>query len=234
MSHWKTFFAFSLMLQLGFYSSAGAMSYSDKQLAVEINYTCAGCHGEFGQGAADGTYPRLAGLDAQYLARQMRLFKTRERLNIPMFPYATERELPEEDVLIISEYLSAIKLLSKMPPIDKATYEPLERLKLAKQVFSIPRFQGDMENGKKFYNKECASCHGRDGLGKHKTRGKGQPDFVYPRLNGQHSRYLLRQIIAIGKGKRFHDEKDDAAIFTAYSTKEINDVLAFLSILDDQ
>lgn len=224
------FFTFQLII----FSANGYAASFDRQLAEEINNTCAGCHGEYGQGVADGTYPRLAGLDAQYLAEQLRLFKTRDRLNIPMFPYATERELPEEDVFVISQYLSTIKLLGKMPPIDEKTYDPLERLKLAKQVFNIPRFAGDVKNGKKLYNKECASCHGRDGLGKHKKNSKSGKDFIYPRLAGQHSRYLLRQIEAIGKGTRFHDEKDDAAIFASYSNKEINDVLAFLSILDDQ
>lgn len=230
----KEYLAIFFIFQLVFFSVSGFADSFDRQLAIEINFTCAGCHGEFGQGVADGTYPRLAGLDAQYLAAQLRLFKSRERLNIPMFPYAIERDLPEEDVVVISNYLSSIKLINKLPPIDEKTYDPLERLKLAKQVFAIPRFEGDVKNGKKFYNKECASCHGRDGLGKHKKNSKTGVDFIYPRLNGQHSRYLLRQIETIGQGTRFHDEKDDAAIFASYTKKEINDVLAYLSILDDE
>ena len=63
----------------------------DIEYAEEINDTCAGCHGEFGEGSIDGEYPRLAGLDEEYLASQIRHFKSRERLNIPMLPYATER-----------------------------------------------------------------------------------------------------------------------------------------------
>jgi cytochrome c-type protein NapC len=55
----------------------------------DINTTCAPCHGRNGQGSPDGTYPRLAGLDADYLARQLRSFKDRSRINIPMFPYST-------------------------------------------------------------------------------------------------------------------------------------------------
>ena len=225
----EVFFIFQLVI---LFASGNASSY-DLQLAKEINFTCAGCHGEYGQGVADGTYPRLAGLDADYLARQLRLFKKRKRLNIPMFPYAIDRDLPEEDVIAISQFLSSIKLLSRLPDIDEATYDPLERLKLAKQVFAIPRFRGDALNGKTFYNKECSNCHGRDGLGKRKKTKDGAA-LVYPRLTGQHSRYLLRQIEVIGKGLRLHDEKDDAAVFASYRKKEINDVLAYLSTLDDQ
>ncbi|MCK4676216.1 MAG: NapC/NirT family cytochrome c, partial [Gammaproteobacteria bacterium] len=100
----------------------------DMDYAEEINGTCAGCHGEFGEGTSDGEYPRLAGLDATYLAQQLRDFKARDRLNIPMTPYTTERELPEEDVVLIAAYLSQIKLKSKLPPIDeKKEFDALAR-----------------------------------------------------------------------------------------------------------
>ena len=46
----------------------------DIDYAEEINETCAGCHGESGEGTADGEYPRLAGLDANYIATQLRHF----------------------------------------------------------------------------------------------------------------------------------------------------------------
>jgi cytochrome c553 len=59
----------------------------DLELGEEINETCAGCHGEYGQGSIDGEYPRLAGLTAGYIARQLRNFKQRKRINIPMLPY---------------------------------------------------------------------------------------------------------------------------------------------------
>ena len=79
----------------------------DMEYGEEINELCAGCHGEFGQGSGDGEYPRLAGMDRQYLVRQLQYFKDRSRLNIPMLPYATERELPDKDVQAVSAYLSS-------------------------------------------------------------------------------------------------------------------------------
>jgi len=220
-------------------SKAATEDDFDIELAREINYTCTPCHGDYGQGAANGEYPRLAGLEKTYIAGQLRLFKARKRMNIPMFPYATERELPEEDVQAISRYLSSIRLVSKLPPIDEATYDPLKRLNLAKKVVNIRRYAGDAANGRKFYNRECANCHGRDGLGKKKMRRKkpgkaGQAQIIiYPRLAGQHSLYLWRQIKKIGKGERFHDDPEDQEIFASFSKKEIRDALAYLSILDD-
>ena len=65
----------------------------DPENARDILETCAACHGKNGEGGKNGTYPRLAGLKADYIAKQLRAFKARDRVNIPMYPYATEREM---------------------------------------------------------------------------------------------------------------------------------------------
>ena len=197
----------------------------DLEYAEEINLTCAGCHGEFGQGSADGVYPRIGGLDANYLAKQLRDFKSRKRLNIPMLPYATERELPEEDLQAIAVYLSKIELPTKLPPIDEEKFDALARLNMGKKVVNIPRYQGNVSRGEAFYQKECANCHGRDGYGK--------PAKTIPRLAGQYSRYVKRQIELIGKQKRFHDEEGDADVFRQFSDADVEALLAYLSLLDD-
>jgi len=80
----------------------------DLELGEEINEVCASCHGEFGQGGKGGQYPRLAGLPENYLAEQLLRFRKRERINIPMLPYTEERELPDEDLLAVSAYLSIL------------------------------------------------------------------------------------------------------------------------------
>jgi len=99
----------------------------DLELGEEINETCAGCHGEYGQGSIDGEYPRLAGLTAEYIARQLRNFKQRERINIPMLPYTNDRELPEEDLVSIAAYLASIQL----PTADKITADQRSRVRCA-------------------------------------------------------------------------------------------------------
>lgn len=53
----------------------------------EINATCAGCHGEFGQGGKRGEYPLIAGQREAHIKDQLRSFRARTRLNLPMFPY---------------------------------------------------------------------------------------------------------------------------------------------------
>lgn len=198
----------------------------DLDYGKEINETCAACHGEYGEGSLDGEYPRLAGMPVAYLARQLRLFKQRERINIPMIPYATDRELPEEDVVAVAGYLASIELPTKLPPIDEtAGFNAYQRLQASKRVINIARYPGDVDAGAKLYRKECASCHGSDGY--------GDVEDAVPQLAGQHSLYLLRQVENIRSGERLHDEPGDAEVFQQYSDTGIGDILAFLSTLDD-
>ena len=197
----------------------------DLELGEEINETCAGCHGEYGQGSIDGEYPRLAGLTSSYIARQLRLFKQRQRINIPMLPYTNERELPEGDLLAIAAYLSAIRLPTKLPPIDAADFDALERLEASKRVVNISPYPGNVEAGSRVYRKECASCHGKDGYGDSK--------HDIPQLAGQYSLYLRRQVENIRRSERLHDDPGDAELFREYSDTEINDILAYLATLDD-
>mgnify|MGYP001588109697 CR=1 FL=1 len=197
------------------------------EIGEEINETCAGCHGEFGEGGKDGEYPRVAGLPFQYLKTQLELFKSRERLNIPMAPYTKERELPNEDIIDVSGYLSGVVLLTKVPAIDSnKEFDAYARLKLSQSVLNIPRFNGDFDKGKKIYFSDCKSCHGKAGEGKAR---KG-----IPLLAGQYTKYLKKQIINYQKRKRIHDEEElEDNMFLDYTEEDIHNLLSFLSILDD-
>ena len=214
-----------------FFSSAVVLASEeadelDMEYGEEINETCAGCHGEFGQGSLGGEYPRLAGLDADYIAKQLSDFKLRRRINIPMIPFANDRELPGDDVRVISKYLSNIQLPTRLEPIDEENFDALERLYASKRVVNISAYPGDIDLGSKVYNKECASCHAKDGYGK--------KDKKAPMLAGQYSEYLLRQMQNYRSGERLHDEEeDDRALFNEISDDAINGMLAYLATLDD-
>ncbi|MCG7928227.1 MAG: c-type cytochrome, partial [Candidatus Thiodiazotropha taylori] len=139
----------------------------DLENGEEINEVCAGCHGEFGQGGKEGEYPRLAGMPSAFLAKQLHLFRDRLRPNIAMVEYVDHRQMPDEDIRDISHFLSQIVLQTKLPPMDETAedFNAYERLLASKRLMQIPRAPGDIEKGKKQYRKECASCHGRDGMG---------------------------------------------------------------------
>src|SRR5512143_3574094 len=111
---------------------------ADPEIGQQINGVCAGCHGPLGEGGKKGEYPRLAGQNFEYLKAQLTKFKARQRINMPMFPYTEERELPDEDIVQISVYLAGIKL-DTAPPVFKETDDALTRLTAMARVFNIPR-----------------------------------------------------------------------------------------------
>lgn len=207
--------------------SSACLAY-DPDVGEEINEVCAGCHGEFGQGGKDGEYPRLAGLPAAYIARQLHLFQDRERPNMPMVEHVEKRQFPEQDVADISEYLSRIKLQTKLPPVDENApdFDAYARLLESKKLMQIPRAPGDVRKGRALYRMECASCHGREGWGRNKKN--------VPMLAGQYTEYLWRQVEKLRKRIRIHDPEDpDEELLNDFSDQEIRDIFAYLSSVDD-
>jgi cytochrome c553 len=186
----------------------------------EINGTCAACHGEFGNGGKKGEYPRIGGQRAGYIADQLRSFRSRNRVNIPMFPYTQERELPDEDITAVSNYLAGIELPTT-PPDFKDTDDALTRLLAMEKVMIIPKLDGDLANGEALYQKQCASCHGKTGLG----RGK------FPMLVGQYTNYLQKQIDAYLKGERSHDDDESRGVLSKLKAIDISDILAYITHL---
>lgn len=192
----------------------------DAEAGRDIMRTCAACHGEFGQGGGGGVYPRLSGLHPEYLAEQLRAFKSRARENIPMIPYANERELPEKDVLDVSYYLASITPPNH-PPADDVAMDAFERLTLAKQAVQIPRQPGDVAKGQRLYDADCMECHARDGRGRVKK----------PPLAQQYVPYLRTQVALFLAGQRKHDDIDE--LMRPKSATDWDDLWAYVSTLDD-
>jgi cytochrome c553 len=201
-------------------AAAQLVSAQNLEKGKEINATCAGCHGEFGQGGKKGEYPRIGGQRAAHIVDQLKAFRNRTRLNLPMFPYTQEREMSDQDAEDVSAYLAAIELPTQWPEF-KPDDDALTRLTAMEKVMIIPRAPGDLENGKKIYNKECFACHGKDGMG----RGK------FPRLVGQYSSYLMKQMTSFVTGERSHDEVEMRGILNELKAQDLQDILAYLTLI---
>jgi len=217
---------------IGMLLAAGAAQTSayeyDAGNGEEINEVCAGCHGEFGQGGKDGQYPRLAGQSAAFTAKQLHLFRERSRPNLAMVEYVDHRQMPDQDIQDVSTYLAGIELQTKLPPVDENApgFDAYERLLASKRLMQIPRAEGDIEKGEKIYRKECASCHGREGWGDLKK--------AVPMLAGQYTNYLWRQVEKYRKKIRIHDEEaPDEELLDEFSDRELQDIFAYLSVVDD-
>jgi cytochrome c553 len=194
----------------------------DLILGEDINRTCASCHGEYGQGGGGGEYPRLAGMSRAYIIAQVKAFKDRKRVNIPMAPYANDRELPDEDLFHIAGYLARIQLQTRPPELKEGErVDGYERLKQMKQTLQIPRAEGDVAAGGKIYAEDCADCHGKTGYGRRDT----------PQLAGQHLPYLKKQVELFQSKERAHEDADK--IFPKLKGTALRDLLAYLSTLDD-
>lgn len=190
----------------------------------EINSTCAGCHGEFGQGGSKGEYPRLGGQRASYISTQLKAFRARTRVNIPMYPYTQERELSDEDIKDVAAYLASIELPTKWPEF-KVTDDALTRLTLTERVMIIPRAAGDPARGEALYtDRKCAICHGKTGLGK----------SMVPMLVGQYTNYLRRQMEKFVKADRPHDEETTGGILNTLKDDELQDILSYLTTIQSQ
>lgn len=202
------------------FSSASAV---DPEKGKEINGTCAACHGEFGQGGKKGEYPRIAGQRPAYIQNQLKSFRARVRVNIPMFPYTQERELPDEDINEISAYLAGIELPTKMPTFN-GDEDALTRLMMVEKVMIIPRVEGNIEHGGQLYQKQCSACHAKTG------KGRG----MFPMLVGQYTSYLKRQIDLYLKGDRPHDEEGTVGVLNGLKEQDIQDILAYLTSIQEQ
>ncbi len=202
---------------------AGVAHAQNLDKGKEINATCAACHGDLGQGGSRGEYPRLAGQRAAYLASQLKAFRARTRVNIPMYPYTQERELPDEDIKHVAAYLASIELPTKWP-VFKDSDDALTRLTLTERVMIIPRVAGNLANGEALYKKQCVTCHAANGTG----RG------MFPMLVGQYTSYLKRQMEKYVKGERPHDEEGIGGLLNALKEDDLQDILAYVTTLQEQ
>ncbi len=210
-----------ILLAAGWFATNPAVAV-DLEKGKEINGTCAACHGDQGAGGKKGEYPRIAGQRVGYIESQLRNFRSRTRVNIPMFPYTQERELSDEDIKDISAYLSKIELDSKMPTYT-GKEDALTKLLMAERVMIIPRAEGDLANGEAIYQKKCATCHGKTG------KGRG----MFPMLVGQYTNYLKRQADLYLKGDRPHDEEGVVGVLNTLKEQDIQDILAYLTSIQE-
>jgi cytochrome c553 len=216
----KFFLALCGFLLLGAPLSVTA---ADFERARDLYGPCAACHGEFGAGGKKGEYPRIAGQLPKYIEQQLKAFQKRVRINIPMIPYTEERELPDADMKELAAYLAQIELPTSQP-VFRDSDGALARLLAMEKVMIVPRAEGDIDNGKGIYQKNCASCHGKSG------QGRG----MFPRLVGQYTSYLKKQVDFYLKGDRPHDEETarEGVLYTLPG-KDVRDALAYLTSIQE-
>ena len=159
--------------------AAAPASKGDPKAAESIvNQVCAACHAVDGN-SATAANPKLAGLNAEYINKQLTNFKSGERKNAVMGGIVAS--LSPQDMLNLAAYFSAQQ---PKPATSKDQALALQGQKI---------FRGGVMGAGV---PACASCHGQ--------QGKGIP-VQFPRLAGQHSEYIYTQLNAFRVEARSND-----------------------------
>ncbi|HQT31775.1 MAG TPA: c-type cytochrome [Thiobacillus sp.] len=159
--------------------AATPASKGDPKAAESIvNQVCAACHAVDGNSVAAAN-PKLAGLNAEYINKQLTEFKSGARKNAIMSGMVAN--LTPQDMLNLAAYFSAQQ---PKPATSKDQALALQGQKI---------FRGGVMGAGV---PACASCHG--------PQGKGIP-AQFPRLAGQHSEYIYTQLNAFRVEARAND-----------------------------
>jgi cytochrome c553 len=140
--------------------------------------TCAACHGADGNSVTPD-WPTLAGQHASYLVHQLRAFKSGDRTDVTMKPFADM--LSDQDMLDIAAYFSS------QTPTPKGADPAL--VTLGQQIYR----GGVPDRGVA----ACVGCHG--------PTGHGNPLAAFPRISNQHAPYVVKTLKAYAAGDRRSD-----------------------------
>ncbi|GAB2539087.1 c-type cytochrome [Rhodanobacter koreensis] len=144
---------------------------------------CVACHGVDGGGQAVSGNPRLAGLDAVYLQKQLDDFADGSRSSPVM--QATATALSEDERRALASYYSQL-------PIPPALAKPATAMPAADSVGGVLATRGR-------WSKQvpaCVQCHGPAGVG---------VGAHFPPLAGQPAAYIEAQLKAWQQGTRHND-----------------------------
>lgn len=176
---------------------------ADLERAEElVGERCHHCHGKEGE-ASSSIYPRLAGQNAEYIAKQLSDFKSGKRKGT-MNEMAAD--LSEDEMMALGEFFS-----SKPPLAHKLRDKELTAV--GQYIFN----RGNKYSGVA----ACASCHGENGAGTNQL----------PRLAGQHKRYLISQLEEFNSRERTNDNAIMHSIASKLTELEIDGVSRYISAM---
>jgi cytochrome c553 len=137
--------------------------------------TCQACHGANGN-STNTEWPSLAGIGADYIAEQLKNFKTGKRASPVMMPMAAN--LTADDMADLGAYFDS--LTNSGLEADPSFWQAGEKLyRGGDQARAIPA---------------CMACHG--------PTGRGNTPAKFPALRGQQPGYVVKQLNDYASGTR--------------------------------
>ena len=163
---------------------------------------CAACHGAEGNSLAP-TFPKLAGLQEEYVSKQLKDYLSGKRKNEVMAPALAT--IQDNDVSAFAAYFA------RQTPAPGKVEDPA-LASVGKKLYD----DGNVETGVP----ACAGCH----------QPKGEGNARYPRLAGQHQAYTLQQMTDFKSGARANDKgKVMRAVAERMSEQEMKSVSEYLA-----
>jgi len=168
---------------------------------------CAGCHSPDGNSEIPEN-PKLSGLDAAYIARQLKDFKSGDRhstVMVSIIPMVDEKE-----------YKALAVFFSNQKRKNGGASTDVDLVAQGKLIYDDGILGSAVP--------ACAGCHNEDGSGTPK----------YPRLAGQNAPYVVQQMLDFKNGVRTNDSKAAMrAVAKRMNEQEINAVASYISTLKE-
>lgn len=174
-------------------AAGGSPALADTQQMVST--LCVSCHGEAGNSTVP-IFPRLAGLQAEYIAKQLADFMGGKRKSDVMAPMVAQ--IKSADVAGLAAYYAS------QAPV-RGTAADGARAAAGKTMYE----DGNTTSGVP----ACAGCHQPAGAGNER----------YPRLAGQHAVYTQAQMQQFKAGTRNNDK---ARVMRAVAERMTEDEMA--------
>jgi cytochrome c553 len=179
-------------------AAAGKTLFEQGDEARELG-ACIGCHGKEGRSNVL-IYPNLFKQHPEYIEKQLRAFKEGSRVDVVMNKFASV--LTDEEIKNIGAYFADPEAMAKVKAkhIAVATVSS-DAIKAGKEKAAV-----------------CASCHGIDG---------NSMVAMYPKLAGQSSDYLVKQLTEFKNGMR--QDPIMAGMAGALSEQDMKDLADYFS-----
>ncbi|MEN8177471.1 MAG: c-type cytochrome [Pseudomonadota bacterium] len=188
---------------------------ADKERGIAVYEVCSACHLLEGWGLKDGTFPQLAGQHRSVLIKQLADIRAQNRDNPTMYPFALDEQIVAASGYAHGEISPAQLVADVTDYISKLPMNPEPGLGLWEK--GTPEFA----QGKKLYKENCVECHG--------DNGEGNKEKFYPKIHGQHYKYMLRQFEWIRDGKRRNANPDMVKQIKGFSDKDMQMVVNWVS-----
>ena len=196
-------------LSISFAVLATPAAHAAPPNADEFAY-CTTCHGTQGNGNAAIRAPKIAGMPAWYLERQLEAFRSGWRGE-------HDADEPGHEMRPVAAAL----------PDDRAVARAIAYVQTFTPLPPPVTVHGDVAQGSALYA-PCAACHG--------ARGEGNEALAAPALAAQNDWYLVAQLEAYRNGRRgMHvDDVNGAAmrgVAVDMTDAAIDDVVAYIDTL---